>query len=402
MKRSYEKVIEEHLLQNRQMLFLMGPRQVGKTTTSLEASSLNPQHYYFNWDNQTHRLLIAEGQEAIAKHMRLDQLQPQKAIVVFDEIHKFSKWKDFLKGFFDVYGKLTNIIVTGSARLDILKYGGDSLMGRYFLYRLHPLSIREIIDPSLSEEEIRGPAPIAEANLETLLRFGGFPEPFLQNTPRFYNRWKKLRSKQLFQEDLQDITNIQEIGQLQILVELLARQVGQLTNYSDLAKKVHISSETVRRWIETLKALYYCFSIQPWTKNISRSLLKEPKIFLWDWSSVENKGKRLENFVASHLLKAVHFWTDRGFGEYDLYFLRDKEQREVDFLVTKDGQPWFLVEVKASAQGGISKSLHHFQKQTGALHAFQVVFDLPYIDRNCFLHHEPIIVPFTTFLSQLI
>ncbi len=402
MERAYEKVIAEHLAQNRQMLFLMGPRQVGKTTTSLEASSMNPNHYYFNWDNQTHRLLIAEGQEAIAKQMGLDKLQATTSIVVFDEIHKFPKWKDFLKGFFDVYGKLTKIIVTGSARLDVLNFGGDSLMGRYFLYRLHPLSIREIIDPSLSDEQIRLPEQISDEDLNNLLLFGGFPEPFIQKNMRFYNRWKKLRFKQLFQEDLQDITNVQEIGQLQILTELLRKQAGQLVNFSELAKKVHVSSETVRRWIETLKALYYCFSIQPWTANISRSLIKEPKIFLWDWSLVEEKGQRLENFVASHLLKAIHFWTDRGFGDFALYFLRDKEKREVDFLVTKNEKPWFLVEVKATFNGGISKSLFHFQQQTSAPHAFQIAFDLPYVDKDCFSHHEPIIVPASTFLSQLI
>lgn len=402
MKRAYEKVIEEHLIQNRQMLFLMGPRQVGKTTTSLEASSLTPNHYYFNWDDQTHRLLIAEGQEAIAKHMNLDKLQASESIVVFDEIHKFPKWKDFLKGFFDVYGKKTKIIVTGSARLDVLNFGGDSLMGRYFLYRLHPLSIREILDPSLSDEEIRKPKPISEVDLQNLMAFGGFPEPFIQKNIRFYNRWKKLRFKQLFQEDLQDITNIQEIGQLQILTELLRKQAGQLVNYSELAKKVHVSSETIRRWIETLKALYYCFSIQPWSTNITRSLLKEPKIYLWDWSLIEDKGQRLENFVASHLLKAIHFWTDRGFGDYDLYFLRDKEKREVDFLVTKNKIPWFLVEVKAGANGGLSKSLFYFQQETKAAHAFQIAFDLPYVDRDCFSHTDPIIVPASSLLSQLI
>jgi uncharacterized protein len=402
MKRAYEKVIEEHLTQNRQMLFLMGPRQVGKTTTSLEASSLNPHHYYFNWDNQTHRLLIAEGQEAIAKQMNLDQLQTTMPIVVFDEIHKFPKWKDFLKGFFDVYGKLTKIIVTGSARLDVLNFGGDSLMGRYFLYRLHPLSIREIVDPTLSDEEIRLPKQIADEDLKNLLLFGGFPEPFIQKNTRFYNRWKKLRFKQLFQEDLKDISNIQEIGQLQLLTELLRKQAGQLVNFSELAKKTHVSAETIRRWIETLKALYYCFSIQPWTTNISRSLLKEPKIFLWDWSLVEDKGKKLENFVASHLLKAIHFWTDRGLGDYGLYFLRDKEKREVDFLVTKNEKPWFLVEVKASLNGGISKPLFYFQEQTAAPHAFQVAFDLPYVDRDCFSRPDPTIVPASTFLSQLI
>ena len=402
LERTYEKVIKQHLRENRQMLFLMGPRQVGKTTTSLEASSLRRHHYYFNWDNQKHRSLIIEGQEAVAKHMHLDQLQKTLAIVVFDEIHKFSEWKNFLKGFFDVYGKFTKIIVTGSARLDILNFGGDSLMGRYFLYRLHPLSIREVIDTSLSHKEIRAPKKISQEKLDTLLLFGGFPEPFIKNNMRFYNRWKKLRLKQLFQEDLQDITRTQEIAQLQTLTDLLKDQASQLTNFSDLASKVHVSSETIRRWVETLKALYYCFSIQPWSVNISRSLLKEPKIFLWDWALVENKGQRMENFVASHLLKAIHLWTDQGLGEYGLYFLRDKEKREVDFLVTKDNKPWFLVEVKASSNSGISKSLYHFQSQTGAPHAFQIAFDLPFVKRNCFDHHEPIIVPASTFLSQLV
>ncbi len=402
MKRAYEQVIEEHFAHNRQMLFLMGPRQVGKTTTSLESSSKNPHHFYLNWDNQAHRLLIVEGQEAVARHMNLDQLQETPSIVIFDEIHKFPKWKDFLKGFFDVYGKLTKIVVTGSARLDVLNFGGDSLMGRYFLYRLHPLSIREIIDVSLAEEEIRLPKQISDEDLKNLLQFGGFPEPFIQKNIRFYNRWKKLRIKQLFQEDLKDISNIQEIGQLQILTDLLRAQAGQLVNFSELAKKVHVSSETIRRWIETLKALYYCFSIQPWTTNVSRSLLKEPKIYLWDWSLVNDPGHKLENVVASHLLKAIHFWTDRGFGDYGLYFLRDKEKREVDFLVTKNDKPWFLVEVKASLNGGVSKSLFHFQQQTAAPHAFQVVFGLPYVDRDCFSFDQPLIVPASTFLSQLI
>jgi predicted AAA+ superfamily ATPase len=402
MKRAYETVIEEHLSSNRQMLFLMGPRQVGKTTTSLEVSESVSSHFYFNWDNPAHRLLIVDGPDAVARQMHLDQLQASSPRVVFDEIHKFPKWKDFLKGFFDVYQKRVKILVTGSARLDVLNFGGDSLMGRYFLYRLHPLSVREIVDPSLSEEEIRPPQRIEDAVWETLLKFGGFPEPFLQNNSRFYNRWKKLRSKQLFQEDLQGVSNIYEIGQLQILTELLRRQAGQLINFSDLASRTHVSSETIRRWIETLKALYYCFSIQPWTKNVTRSLLKEPKIYLWDWALVDNEGQKLENFVASHLLKAIHFWTDRGLGEYQLHYLRDKEKREVDFLVTKNDTPWILVEVKASAQGGLSPSLFHFQKQVRAPHAFQIAFDLPFIDKNCFEQPSPLLVPARTLLSQFV
>jgi predicted AAA+ superfamily ATPase len=142
--------------------------------------------------------------------------------------------------------------------------------------------------------------------------------------------------------------------------------------------------------------------LKPWSKNIRSSLRKEPKVFLWDWSLIENQGSRVENFVASHLLKSVHYWTDFGLGKYELFYLRDKQKREVDFLVVKDNLPWFLVEVKTSNNSGISKSLYTFQEQTGAKHAFQVIFDMDYVDKDCFNHHEPVIVPAKTFLSQLI
>ncbi|MBU1558571.1 MAG: DUF4143 domain-containing protein, partial [Gammaproteobacteria bacterium] len=156
------------------------------------------------------------------------------------------------------------------------------------------------------------------------------------------------------------------------------------------------------RWIKTLESFYYCFSLHPWTKNITRSLLKEPKIFLWDWSLLSDPGAKMENFVACHLMKATQFWTDQGLGDYKLYFIRDLEKNEVDFLVSKNDQAWFLVEVKASSNGGISKHLYKFQKQTGAPHAFQVVFDLEYVDKDCFSINDPVIVPVRTFLSQLV
>lgn len=403
MRRIYEAVIEEHFAQNRQMLFLIGPRQVGKTTTSLYIAEPRPQHFYFNWDVLEDRLKIVEGPRAIAAIIRLHHLTQSLPIVVFDELHKYKHWKTFIKGFFDRYHKEVQIIVTGSSRLDVYKMGGDSLMGRYFPYRLHPLSIAEIINPTLRDTEIAPhPKEIDQKKLHHLMEFGGFPEPFLKANARFYSRWKKLRHRQLFEEDLRDLTRIQDLGQIQILAELLRLQVGQLTNYSNLSKSVNVSIDTIRRWIETLKSFYYCFTIQPWTENVKRSLLKEPKIYLWDWSLVDHTGGRLENFIASHLLKATHFWTDQGLGEYGLYFLRDKEKREVDFLVSKNGRPWFLVEVKNSNHQGLSPSLYHYQEMTRAEHAFQVVFHMNYVDRDCFSAQRPTIVPATTFLSQLI
>ena len=172
-------------------------------------------------------------------------------------------------------------------------------------------------------------------------------------------------------------------------------------SYSSLSKKVRVSIETIRRWIETLKRLYYCFPVHPWSKNIPRSLLKEPKFYIWDWSYIDDPGQKAENFIASHLLKACHYWTDIGLGSYQLHFLRDKEKRAVDFIVTKNAIPWFLVEVKLSSSS-LNPNLERFQKLTGAKHAFQVVLEAPFEEIDCFTYTQPICVPALTFLSQLI
>lgn len=401
MQRVYEFLIEEHLAQHRQMAFLSGPRQVGKTTTSLEASQESPIHFYFNWDNEDHRALIIEGPQVIARRAKIEELGAVLPIIVFDEIHKYRNWKRFLKGFFDTYEKKCRIIVTGSARLDIYKRGGDSLMGRYFLYRLHPLSIREIIDPAIPKQEIQDPREIQQQDYEALLTYGGFPEPYLKRNKAFFNHWRRLRIEQIFREDLRDLSRVQEIGQIQLLAEILQEEASHSLNYSVLAGKIKVSSPTLQRWIELLKNLYFCFTIQPWSKNLSRSLVKEPKIYLWNWALIENVGSRLENFIASHLYKAVQLWTDCGYGEYGLYYLRDKDKREVDFLVTKNKKPWFLVEAKASSTG-ISRWLYYYQEKLNVPHAFQVSFELPFVDKNCFDIKEPVIVPAKTFLSQLI
>ncbi len=399
MKRSYEYHLLDHLKQHRQMIFLTGPRQVGKTTL---CTGLDPGGQYLNWDNQDDRAMIIDGPSKIAEVSGLNTLKGDAPTIVFDEIHKYSKWKNFLKGFFDTYGNRAKIVVTGSSRLDVYKRGGDSLMGRYFLYRLHPFSVREIIEPRLKEQEIQKPTAIGMDAFHNLFTFGGFPESYLKSEKRFYNRWKKLRHQQLFQEDIRDLSQVQEIHQLELLSQFIQYQAGQLVNYSALSKKVRVSVDTIRRWIDVLNSLYYCFTIQPWHQNIPRSLLKQPKVYLWDWSVIQDIGAKTENFVASHLKKAVDWWTDNGYGDYNLYFIRDKEKREVDFLITRDGKPWFLVEVKTGKTNRISQSLLHFQKRIKAAHAFQLSHSMDYVDKDCFSIDQPVIVPVTTFLSQLV
>lgn len=275
-------------------------------------------------------------------------------------------------------------------------------MGRYFYYRVHPLSVAEIVTPNVIDTDIRkNPTEISEEDWQALLVHGGFPEPFVQRSKEFSRRLQHARRDQLFREDIRDGTKIHEIAQLELLAELLRLQAAQSMDYQSLAKKVAVSVDTIRRWLEVLKSFYYCFSIQPWSKNVSRSLIKEPKLYLWDWSLVEEEGHRYENLVASHFLKAVDFWNDRGIGEYGLYYLRTKDKLEVDFVVTKNGKPWFIVEVKSKAKG-LSSALFHFQEETKAPHAFQLAFDLPFVNKDCFEEKGPIIVPAKTFLSQLV
>ncbi len=402
MRRIYEILVTEHYEEYPQMVLLAGPRQVGKTTVSLSAKKFSKQFYYFNWDVQAHRHLISKGADAVAESMGLHQLHKIKPVVVFDEIHKYTKWKSFIKGFFDLYRGKVFIIITGSAKLDVFKRGGDSLMGRYFLYHVHPLSVAECVQKRLNRSGIQEPKPISATQWQNLLRYGGFPEPFLKAQQRFSNRWQQLRHEQLFREDIRDLSRVQELGQLEVFARILKEQAGQLCVYNNIANKVNVTVETISRWLKLLEGFYYCFSVKPWSKNITRTLLKTPKVYLWDWSEVDDVGAKAENFIASHLLKAVHFWNDRGLGHYDLFFIRDKDKREVDFLVTKNDKPWFLVEVKNSDGAKLNPHLAVFQKQTGAQHAFQVVLDLPYVDKDCFSAKSPIVVPARTFLSQLV
>jgi len=398
-KRLYDVILAEHLAQNRQMAFVSGPRQVGKTTTCKNLSTS-----YLNWDNTDDRAIIISGPAAVAETIGLNTLQKHKPVALFDELHKFARWKQFLKGFFDVYADRLSIVVTGSSRMDIYRRGGDSLMGRYFLYRMHPLSVGELasVQPPDIAQILRTSAAIPDEDFAALWTHGGFPEPFLKRDDRFSRRWRMLRQQQFLREDVRDLTQIHQFDQLEALVNLLMSRSSCQLIYSNLAAQVQVSTDTLRRWIGTLCNLHLGFLIRPWFKNVARSLRKEPKWFLRDWSLIDDPGQKAETFVACHLLKAVQGWTDLGFGAFELCYLRDTQQREVDFVVVKDGQPWFIVEVK-NANEKLSPALVYFQKQLNAPFAFQVVLDAEAVNADCFTHlGRAIVVPARTFLSHLL
>lgn len=288
--------------------------------------------------------------------------------------------------------------------MDIYRRGGDSLMGRYFLYRMHPFTIAEVISSDIPDPTkiIRQPCALNEDDFNALWTYGGYPEPFVRRDIQFSRRWQNLRLHQLLKEDVRDLTQINQLDQLEILVNLLSGRSGQQLIYSNLATQIQVSVDTLKRWIATLCNLHLGFLVRPWFKNVSRSLRKEPKWFLRDFSLIEDVGAKAETFVACHLLKAVEGWNDMGLGSFQLGYIRDRNQREVDFIVVRDGLPWFLVEVKQSSCE-ISKSLKFFQQQTNTPYAFQVVIDSEYVDKDCFTSPGmPIAVPARTFLSQLL
>lgn len=401
MKRIYESILKDHLTSWDQMVFMSGPRQAGKTTLVKNVEQWNSVFKYYNWDKLKDREQILNNSEDVISELESRAISGQKPILAFDEIHKYKNWKNYIKGIYDSNKEFLSILVTGSARLNIYKQGQDSLMGRYFLYRIHPFSVGEILDAAYEDQEVRAPKKVSRELMDALFEFGGFPDPFIKQDKRFFNKWHHLRNQQLFREDLKDISRIYDISLMEVLAVLLRDQSGQLLNYTSLSKKVRVSDVTIRKWISVLEELHYCFRIKPWHKNITRSLIKDPKIYLWDWSKIEDIGSKVENLVASHLLKAVHFWTDTGLGVYELYYLRDIDKREVDFLITKNHNPFILIEVKRSEKSSLSSNLIYFQEQIKASYALQLAYDMDYVDIDFRDLKSPKIFPVSTFLSQL-
>ncbi|HJK87146.1 MAG TPA: ATP-binding protein [Candidatus Megaira endosymbiont of Nemacystus decipiens] len=405
MQRLYTQLILYHLKNWQQMVFIEGPRQAGKTTIAQEVIKNFDVSLYLNWDNVEDRLLMLQGQHFVKNTKLFTEASSKTPIIVFDEIHKMPDWKNYLKGFFDLYKNKLKIIATGSSKLAIYKKGQDSLMGRYFNYSIHPLSVGELLRQDYKVGMDIALSEIVNENLfQSLFNFSGFPEPFVKSNNNFYKRWSGLRQQQLFREDINVVEDIKNIQLLETLAYLLQEEATSQLNYSRLSKKIQVSDQTIRKWINMLEDFYFGFTIRPWHNNVTRSITKEPKFYLTDWSCIYDFGKKAENFVACHLKKAIHFWNESGLGEYGLHYLRDKEKREVDFVVTKNQKVWFLVEVKSSnnvSLNNLNKNLSYFQSITGANHAFQVVLDMPDKRINCFDFTEPVKVPLKTFLSQI-
>lgn len=337
------------------MVFLGGPRQVGKTTMSKDYLSGDwANGEYLNWD-------IDEDKQTILKKKWLKDIP----LVIFDEIHKYPRWKSWIKGVWDSKPADQTYFVTGSARLDIYKKGGDSLMGRYHYWRLHPLSLDELPE---------GMSP--EVGYSRLLTLGGFPEPFLNGDEREARRWRRERFSRIIKEDIRDLEHIRNIQILELFVDALRSRVGGLVVLSNIAQDLQIAPRTALHWLHLLEKMYVCFAIYPHTSNVPRSILKPPKVYFFDnGDCTGDNGQHLENLVATHLLKRLHFIEDYYGYSCSLRYIRDKDGREVDFVTIIDGRVIDIIEVKAS-DGNASTSLKYYQKLLKPERAFQIVGDL--------------------------
>jgi hypothetical protein len=367
-KRSLTQPIEDLAFSDHKIAFVSGPRQCGKTTLAKMFLARRKTGLYRNWDQVEFRRAWAQNPSAIIPPAEGKEVP----LVVLDEIHKDRRWKTRLKGVFDVDGPGDGLIVTGSARLDLHRRGGDSLMGRFLPYRLHPFTVGETARPPQPDEILVATEP--NHRFADLLRLGGFPEPLLAGNEAKAVRWSRLRLERLLAEDVRDLRAVEDLSGLQVLADLLPERVGSLLSVNKLRDEVGAAYATVRSWIKVFESLYHCFLVTPYAKRVARAIHSAPKLYLFDILRIPaaRESARLENLTALHLLKACHFWTDAAQGEFELRFVRDKEQREVDFLVVRDGRPWLLVECKSNDVDP-SPALGHFGRQLGTSRAFQLV-----------------------------
>ena len=351
-KRYLTPFLESLALQRGKMAFLSGPRQAGKTTLGKNMLKTLGRGHYYTWDDIEFRRVWTKN----PKRTILNQDSPV-SLYIYDEIHKAARWKGTLKGIYDTLEnpKQSQILVTGSARLNTYRKGGDSLLGRYLHFRLHPFSVGELLrnealNPDMVLENLLSSQPASAEALDAfnrLFQFGGFPEPLLEANEELGVIWRRGRLEKIIREDLRDLSRLPELSQVEMLVSLLEEKVGGLLSVESLREDLEVAHSTTQRWLNYLQQLYYCYIIRPYHRSLPRALKKEPKLYLWDWSEVQNPAARFENLVAGHLLKACHFWTDIGKGNFDLFYLRDKEKNEIDFLITKNRSPWLAVEVKS-------------------------------------------------------
>jgi predicted AAA+ superfamily ATPase len=393
--RSLDSHVQSDL--TKKMVFIAGPRQCGKTTLA-EKILEDWKGAYYSWDNKEHKSIL-----------RNFQFEPKAKLWVFDELHKFRQWRNWLKGVFDTHRRSHSILVTGSAKLDVYSRGGDSLQGRYFFYRMHPFTLSEFLG-SFVGSEIRqvdwlthlpkSPPPGAEEAMDALLTLGGFPEPLLSGSDIEASRWRSGYGSRLVQEEVRSLEMVQDLDKVEVLYETLPKTVGSVLSINSLREDLDSAYETVRHWLLIFDKLYATFRIAPYGPSKLKAVKKEKKLYLWDWSRVTDPGSRFENFVALHLIRWTH-WMEDVFGEkYELRFFRDTQGHQVDFILLKDKKPLIAIECKHENRN-LDPNLKYLLERIAIPYAFQIS------RTGSYWKHPPIrgaqihLLPASQFLAHL-
>jgi uncharacterized protein len=342
IKRYLQKKIKADL--GKKMVFVTGPRQVGKTTLALQI--IGAKKGYLNWD-------VAGDREKILKHEL-----PENRILVFDEIHKYRSWRNYLKGLWDRLPRRWRILVIGSARLDYYRFGGDSLQGRYHMLRLHPFSVAELDFKN-------------EKELIELLTLGGFPEPFLGGSEIEARRWSREFRSRLLYEDLSSLETVTDIGKLELAMLRLPELVGAPLSINAFREDLQVSHKVLSRWLEILERLYAIVRLSPFGAPAIRAVRKEQKHYHYDWSLIPDMSKRFENLVAMHLLKWVNYEQDTKGRNLELRYFRDIDLRETDFVICENGLPLYFIETKWS-DTEISSGLKYLKNRFPDAEAVQI------------------------------
>ena len=362
----YKSLWQEDIKQ-KPMVFISGPRQVGKTTFARDIiGSLYKNKVYFNWDIIENKKTLIENPTFFEHVQRVDESQP---LVIFDEIHKYKNWKKYLKGIYDQFAGEFQFVVSGSGRLDVAQRGGESLAGRYLSMHLFPLTAAELASQRRNikdflSQPLRGfdinPAKATQAVWTDLAELSGFPEPYAKGEKNFWIKWSQTYGRQIIREDMKSASDIRRIDDIEILFSLLPSKIGSPVSMNNLAGDLQVSFDTIKQWLALFDHFYLTFRLSPWSKKISRSLLKEKKLYLYNYPHITDSAVRFENMAALELWRAVSQWNEHGWGNFSLHYLRDKEKREADFLIAQDNRPLLLVETKSSDTDA-ADNLKYFQ-----------------------------------------
>lgn len=372
--RALYKELWDELSADKALIMLAGPRQSGKTTFAREIVSKDfSDTVYFNWDLAKDKRRLIADPVFFSKEPRSGV--SSRALVILDEIHKYRDWKNYLKGVYDQFAGEYQFLVTGSGRLEFSRKAGDSLAGRFLKFHIFPFTLAELSNHRRALRDFMdypldgfdgAPAEETRQAFESLWEFSGFPEPFIKGRKTFWSTWSATYGQQIVRDDLRTVADIRNLDTVETLFALIPGRVASPLSMNNLAGDLQVAFDTVKSWLLLFDAYYLTFRLSPWTAKVSRSILKEKKIYLFNFPVIDDEAARFENLVALEFLRAVENWNDHGWGKFSLHYLRNKEKEEVDFLVAENNKPFLLVETKLSDD-----------KPAANLFAFQKYFNIP-------------------------